>query len=538
MTENWNKYAMALAVISVLMIIGMGVLYFMDTDTPTVTKSTTGKIGVIDISGVIDTQEYTDIIIDAIDEAISDNEIKTVILRIDSPGGSAHLCEQIYLDTLELRKVKPVISSVSMALSGGYYIAVATDYMFCQPTSMVGNVGVIATGPGFLVPSETLFESGPHKVTGFSPLLFPFNITKALDSFAGAVEEGRGDKLHVPMNEVRRGSVYIGKEAVNLGLADEIGAHQAAVNHAASVSELDSFNIVYLVEEVLNVTTSNGAGSSYVSVDDLNKANPPPALYYLYMPGDIYMQEPDEDGEEEPETEPSEDNVIGQVIVDLSHENKVSPWILNLLMSELSKRDIYVGFSSEWEKIETALDQASCLIVANPTQYYSNNQYEAIKDFLRDGKMLILFYDPSSDFNELPGLNGYVNSLANHFDLGYGNGYLYDEENFYGFYRNIIIDDFREENLTEGLENIVLYTSTQITSSRDGVAFTDYDTYNSVSELAGRYATIATTVEGNGTIVAFGDITWLIEPYVYTEDNHQMALNLVEMISNIEILEE
>ena len=401
---------------------------------------------------------------------------------------------------------------------------------------MVGNVGVIATGPGFLVPSETLFESGPHKVTGFSPLFFPFNITKALDSFSSAVEEGRGDRLHVPMNEVRRGSVYIGKEAVNLGLADEIGAHQAAVNYAANVSELDSFNIVYLVEEALNATTSNGSSSLYVSVDDLNKANPPPALYYLYMPGDIYMQDSDENGEEE--TEPSEDDIIGQVIVDLSHENKVSPWILNLLMSELSRRNIYVGFSSEWENIETALDQATCLIVANPTEYYSHSQYIAIRDFLRDGKMLIIFYDPSSDFNELPGLNGYVNSLANHFDLGFGNGYLYDEENFYGFYRNIIIDDFREENLTEGLDNIVLYTSTQISSSRDGVAYTDYNTYNSVSELAGRYSTIATTVEGNGTIIAFGDITWLIEPYVYTEDNHQMALNLVEMISHIQIMEE
>ena len=69
----------------------MGILYYMDTDTPTVTKTTTGKIGVIDISGVINSQEYTDVIIDAIDEAISDNEIKTVILRIDSTGGSAHL---------------------------------------------------------------------------------------------------------------------------------------------------------------------------------------------------------------------------------------------------------------------------------------------------------------------------------------------------------------------------------------------------------------------------------------------------------------
>ena len=246
---NRNRAAVALAVFSFVMIAAMAVIFMWEPGSP-VTVNKKGIIGVIEIQGVIEDTEYAGILSAAVHEAMEDDGVKAVVLEIDSPGGTAYLIEQVYLDLLKLKEKKPVVASASMALSGGYYLAVTADQIYAQPTSMVGNVGVIGVGPGFLVPSESTFESGPQKITGFSPALFPFNITKALDSFASSVSEGRGSRLNLAMSELKRGGVYLGGEAVNQGLVDEIGSRQSAISYAAELAGLETYTVDSLVARV------------------------------------------------------------------------------------------------------------------------------------------------------------------------------------------------------------------------------------------------------------------------------------------------
>lgn len=523
-----NRGTVALAAFSIIMILGMAFIYLWEpNDGLPGTSIRRGTVGVIAVEGVIDETQQARLLLDAIREAMNDDEIKAVVVEIDSPGGSAYLVEQVYLDLLELKKSKPLVASASTALSGGYYIAVAADQIFTVPTGMVGNVGVIGVGPGFLVPSEFTFETGPQKVTGFSPALFPFNITKALDSFASAVQLGRGSRLTLSLIELKRGLAWLGTEAVNLGVADQIGGRQAALDYAAGQAGLDGYKVVDLVERVNQ--GGDALSSEYPTVSQLNEANPPPALYYLYMPIQIYMQ----NGQELPGGA-SEDNVtetqVGQVVVDVSHGNRVSPYVMDVLAAELAKRGVFLGYGYTWETVEKALDHAVCLIVVAPTQLYSYEEYEAIQRFVQKGNMLILFSDASTEFLSTNQMQGPINSLANHWGLHFGKGYLYNMVDYHGFYRNIRITQFEANWLTDGLTELVFFTSTHLSATDSDAAYASWGTYNSASEQMDVYGPVALLDKGNTTVVAFGDITWLMDPWIRVADNYQLAMNLVEDI--------
>ncbi|MCW4049849.1 MAG: S49 family peptidase [Candidatus Bathyarchaeota archaeon] len=526
-----NKGTVAFALISVIMIVSMASLYFWEPESNIILTTKKGIIGVIEIHGVIEDSEYASILSAAVQEAIDDDDVKAVVLEIDSPGGSAYLIEQVYLDILKLKETKPVVASAHLALSGGYYLAVSADQIFALPAAMVGNVGVIGVGPGFLVPSESTFETGPHKITGFSPALFPFNITSALDSFAGAVVEGRGDRLNIELNDLKRGSIFLGAEAVNHGIVDEIGSRQNALSYAANLTGLESYEVESLVARVADDFVS--ISEKYPSINELNEANPPPALYFLYMPNVIYM----ENGEPIPTLYDSEENEtdtmerLGQVVVDLSHGNKVSPWILDSITEELSKRNVFVGYGSEWENIEKALDYATCLFIVAPTESYSYEEYQTIKEFVDNGNMLVFLSDASVEFLSTSAMLGPINSLANHWGLHFGKGYLYNVDRYYGFYRNIEIIQFEDSWLTEDLEKLIFFTAGHISITDSDAAYAIWGTQNSVSEKVGLYPTVAMLEKGNTTVVAIADITWLMEPWISVEDNRQLAMNLVEAIA-------
>jgi protease-4 len=497
-------------------------------------------VGIIRVDGTVIEASDAGRITASINSAILNRSVKAVVLRIDSPGGYAHLIEQIYLDILELKREKPVVASAVTALSGGYYIAVAADYIYAHPTSMVGNVGVIGTAPPVVIPSERIIETGPQKWTGFSRLNFPFNLTHALDSFVSAVLRGRGDRLRVSSNTIRRGLIYLGSEAKEAGLIDEIGSLQAAIEHAAGLANLTE----YYVEEIhpaLNTTRTlssgvGGAGSEEaLTLESLNRIHPPPALYYLYLPLVGGERSPFLlSSDEIPQLNVSSMAEGANVLVDLSHGNMISAWELDILAAELSKRNITLGYASKWDDLESSLEASKALIIAAPTLDYSRREVDRIFKFVGEGRMLLLFSDPSSEFLSISSLLGPINSVANRFGLSFAKGYLYNEEDHYGFYRNIVLRDFINSSLTRGLRRVVLFTSTHIYSDGLGAARAPGGTYSSTAERAGDYAPIA-LVERNGTVAAFGDITFLMEPYCYVEDNYQLILNIVSMISGVEV---
>lgn len=524
-----NRSHLTLGAIVLVMIAAMVAIYFWEPDDGLgIITTSTGTIGVIEVYGVLDDTYYAYLLSEAIQEAIHDDAVKAVVLEIDSPGGAAYLTEQVYLDLLELKATKPIIASCSMALSGGYYIAVSADHIFALPSGLVGNVGVIGTGPGWIVPSEVTLESGPHKITGFSPELYPFNFTQVLSSFADAVEAGREGKLNIPMSEVQKGSVWLGSEAFNNGIIDEIGSTQSAISFAASTAGLTDWDTESLLFRVANQTTTLSV--HYPTIEELNAKNPPPALFYLYMPSDIYMQSEDP----APSNETIVDGHGGDVIVDMSHENAVTPWHLDALAEALVHRGLYLGYSSDWEKLETSLNDTKALVISTPRAYYTYEEYETINQFVENGGMLILLGDASSSFLDSSVLQGPLNSLSNHWGLHYTNGYLYNQEEYYGIYRNLILTDVRDSFLTEGVDELVFYTSGAIESRGGGVVKTSRDTFNSVSERSDFYSVVSVNDNGNSTVVAFGDFTWMIKPYVNAGDNAVMLENLVEAIASMD----
>lgn len=524
-----NRTQVILALIVMVMIAALASIYFLEpeTDNGFIPSNNKGTIGVIEIYGVLDDTYYAYLLSQAIQEAITDDDVKAVVLEIDSPGGSAYLTEQVYLDLIELKSEKPVIAFTSMALSGGYYIAVAADHIFALPSSMVGNVGVIGTGPGWIVPSEATLETGPHKITGFSPELFPFNLTNVLANFAGAVEDGRSGKLSITMDDVVKGSIWMGSEAINNGIVDEIGSIQTAINYAASLTELDEWDVDSLLFRVANETISTEL--KYPTIEELNERNPPPALYYLYMPSDIYMES------QMPDTinVTASISLVGDVIVDLSHDNVISPWILDAFAEGLVVEGLYMGYSDDWQEIEDVLNKTKALVIAAPREFYSYEEYTAINEWVIDGGVLIFLGDASATFLDPSVLQAPLNSLSDHWGLHYSNGYLYDVEENYGFYRNLILTDIRDSLLSDGVDELVFYTTGAIVSQGKGVVKTSRDVFNSVSERGDMYSVVAVNTN-NCTVIAFGDTTWLMKPYINAAENMVLLENLVEVIVSVD----
>jgi hypothetical protein len=465
-----------------------------------------------------------------INQAMHNESVKAVVIGIDSPGGSANQIEKIYLDLLMLKEKKPMVAFTTTALSGGYYISVASDYILTNPTSMIGSIGVIGTGPSTLIPSDQVLESGPYKATGYSKLLFPFNLSHALDKFVLAVETGRGERLGVTSTEIKKAMIYLGAEALEKGMVDEIGSLQKAIERAATEANLESYQVVDLFSGNYSTpgTSSqwNDYGSGKLSVKALNRINSPPAVYHLYLPVSSTSPFMMEDGNQ---TEPCNQTTFdggGQLLIDASHGNKVSTWVLDTLLGELTLRNVTAGFMDEWD--EDRISGASCILIAAPDRPYSSEEVKKVEDFVDNGGQLLFFYDPAAEFVEVPALHGPINSIASNFGVYYTKGYLYNQEENYGMYRNIYVRDMDENNLTSNVSNIVLFTSAPIKTIHE-VARTSPGTYSSTAEMSGTYTTIARNA--NGTVMAFGDLLIFMEPYCYVEDNYQLIINIADEIS-------
>ena len=174
----------------------------------------------------------------ALETAASDKTVKAVVLRIDSPGGSAEASETILNATRQVRARKPFIVSMGdTAASGGYYVACAADTIFADEITVTASIGVVG---GKLVTADLWDRLGVNWVgykRGANADIFnsdrPFDgpqrdaieryMQTVYDVFKGHVTDSRGDKLTKPLDEIAGGRVYTGKQALDLGLVDRIG---------------------------------------------------------------------------------------------------------------------------------------------------------------------------------------------------------------------------------------------------------------------------------------------------------------------------
>jgi len=524
-------------VLLLIMVLGSLGLWYLYSNTVIPSRGLTKTVlGIIDVNGPILLSSDADMYTGIINMALTNESIKAVVIKINCPGGYANLIEQIYFDLLQLKNKKPICAVAISALSGGYYIAVASDYIYVQPTSTMGNVGVIGQGPPILIPSEQALETGPEKLTGYSRLGFAFNLRHALNSFVSAVLSGRKDRLKLTLIELKKGSIYLGSEAIATGLADEAGSVQSAINRAARQANITEYetqdlNKIYQASLASSLSLQSKIEWRNLTLETLDEMIPPPALYYLYLPPKILHQgiQSIQPSEEEVSNVTKSGN--GLILIDETHGNLASARVFNRLMGELTRRNATSGLVYTWKELSEDLANASCLIVASPTTDYSKDEVDRIEKFVDAGGMLFLFYDPAADYVEVPALSEPINTLAARFGILFAEGYLYNQEENYGNYRNIYVKDLANHNLTEGLSAIVLFTATHIYTSEKDLAWTSNSTYSSTAEKAGNYTAIAAS--HRGSTIAFGDVSFLDEPYCNVADNERLLRNLASIMASV-----
>ena len=176
-------------------------------------------------------------------------EVRAVVLVIDSPGGTVIDTEAVYLELAMLRERKPVVTMAQgVAASGAYYLSVGTDYIFAGPSSPIGNVGVLSQLP----PASSVFEdtvsTGPYKLFGSARDSQLRRMEAIKQAFYEAVTLGRGEALKIGPETLLRGEIWLGGEALRLGLVDELGSVRQAIQHAAEMAQVANYRVEDLRE--------------------------------------------------------------------------------------------------------------------------------------------------------------------------------------------------------------------------------------------------------------------------------------------------
>jgi len=253
-----KRILVGLAVMAALVVFFLAVIFFIGQYMGRPGRFAFGdKIAIVEIKGVI-TQSSG--IIEEINQYQEDDGIKAIILRIDSPGGGVGPAQEIHREILKVKAKKKVVTSMgSVAASGGYYIACASDLILANPGTITGSIGVLMEFTNI----EELFKkigikgvvlkSGEHKDIG-SPFremtpedkkLIQGVIDNVHQQFVQAVAEGRKmDRAKVM--QIADGRILTGEQAKQLGLVDLLGNLQDAIERTAKLVGIEGKpNIIY-----------------------------------------------------------------------------------------------------------------------------------------------------------------------------------------------------------------------------------------------------------------------------------------------------
>jgi protease-4 len=222
-----------------------------------------------------------------IQEAKEDKRIKAVVVLIDSPGGEVTPTQTLYLELLKLREQMPVVGSVgSVAASGGFYVAMASDPIFAKPSSIIGNVGVWSFAPATIGVNEEILASGPFKLTASNQDSFLRKIEGVKQEFLATVFAHRGERINISEADLSLGLAYPGREALQLGLIDRLGGRSEAISHAAELAGLADYDVIDLSLQAFESLGLNGFAKGTRWIGTANPATGhrtlPPGAYLLY----------------------------------------------------------------------------------------------------------------------------------------------------------------------------------------------------------------------------------------------------------------
>lgn len=233
-------------------------------------------VGEIDGSNKNDGIDSEDISEDLLN--IADNDkIKAVVLRINSPGGSAYGSEQIWKAVSVVKSKKPIVVSMGdYAASGGYYIACNTDRIFAQPTTLTGSIGIFGIFPNIGGLTDKLgikFDNvKTNKYSDFGATYRPMNteerailqryINNGYELFTKRCAEGRNMNID-SLKAIAEGRIYSGTDAMQLGLVDEMGGLEEAIAFAAKKANISNYTLKYypsvksLIEQISDIFSTS-----------------------------------------------------------------------------------------------------------------------------------------------------------------------------------------------------------------------------------------------------------------------------------------
>ena len=192
-----------------------------------------------------------------LEDLMNDDDVKAVVLRVNSGGGSAYASEQIWHQISELKKKKPIVVSMGgMAASGGYYISAPANWIVAEPTTLTGSIGIFGMFPdmsGLLTQKlgVKFDEAKTNKNSSFGSIARPFNaeemgilqqyIDRGYSLFRKRVADGR--KMTTEQVEaIAQGRVWLGQDAMKIRLVDQLGGLDQAVAKAAALAKLKDYH--------------------------------------------------------------------------------------------------------------------------------------------------------------------------------------------------------------------------------------------------------------------------------------------------------
>ena len=205
----------------------------------------------------------------AIKEARKDKRVKAIVLRINSPGGSALASDVIWRETTLAKKEKPLVVSMGdLAASGGYYIACAADSIIANPTTITGSIGVFGIIPNMknfynsklgitldTVNTHRYADMGINRsLTKYEKIKIKQSVSDIYDQFISNVAEGR-NMTKEEVNKIGEGRVWSGYNAREIGLIDNYGGIEKAISIAANLAEIENYRVISLPEKEDPLTT-------------------------------------------------------------------------------------------------------------------------------------------------------------------------------------------------------------------------------------------------------------------------------------------
>ncbi|MEM7809232.1 MAG: signal peptide peptidase SppA, partial [Planctomycetota bacterium] len=268
-------------------------------------------VAIIPVNGLI-IDETESAIARYVAAAEEDTNIKAVVLHVSSPGGTVTDSNQIYENLLRLKENRPNLPIVAhfddVAASGGYYVACAADEIVAEETTITGSIGVLIQYPQLSVFAEktgirfqTIVADGSPKKAFLDTFEEPDDadladvkslLNKQYDIFRDVVEAGRGSKIREAgssVDEVASGAVFVGEQALELGLVDKIGMISDATGSAAALAGLRNPKVVRFgrpptVLEQIGLAEAKsldlqGESAKSLAVELLHEATSPRVLY-------------------------------------------------------------------------------------------------------------------------------------------------------------------------------------------------------------------------------------------------------------------